>query len=83
MDGDEWGFARLPALDEMFEVVQQGKESPFLSRLQSSRTFNSPDCAGSMAQVYRLGKLLEGLKVCGHFGDLLCPKQCLCLHQKQ
>ncbi|KAK9916720.1 hypothetical protein WJX75_006234 [Coccomyxa subellipsoidea] len=46
----------------MFEVVQQGKESPFLSRLQSSRTFNSPDCAGSMAEVYRLGKLLEGLK---------------------
>lgn len=63
VEDSDWGFARLPSLDDMFAAVQQGQGSPFLSRLQSSRTFNSPDCASSMAEVYRIGNLLEGLKV--------------------
>ncbi len=63
MEEDEWAFASLPSLDSMFEAVQQGRDSPFLSRLQASRTFNSPDCAVSMAEAYKIGRLLEGLKV--------------------
>ncbi len=74
VEDNEWGFARLPSLDEMFAAVQEGKESPFLSRLQSSRIFNSPDCAGSMAEVYRIGRRLEGLKVCGHGGHPCGPQ---------
>ncbi|BDA40936.1 probable tetratricopeptide repeat protein 14 [Coccomyxa sp. Obi] len=62
VEEDEWAFASLPSLDSMFEAVQQGRESPFLRRLQASRTFNSPDCAVSMAEAYRIGRLLEGLK---------------------
>lgn len=59
----DWGFARLPSLDSMFAAVQGGQEAPFLASLRGSRMFNSPDCVESMAEVYRVSHLIDGLKV--------------------
>lgn len=71
----DWGFARLPSLDEMFEAAQAGQATPLLEGLRLSRTFNSPDCVDSMAEVLRISRAVEGLKV-----GLTCDLLTFCMH---
>jgi hypothetical protein len=58
----EWGFSRLPSLEELFDRAQRGRAS-FLDSLLSSRTFQCPDSTNSMAEAYKISHLLEALKV--------------------